>query len=226
MKQLFIIALILTVCLSACDSPIHQQEVQGNSLKAITGASTPIIEHTIPKLNLATSQKETLLERRDKAMVNINQSLDDMQNITFFHHKESPETLSKDFIEVYAGIENSDDSPFLRVRINYANNQRQTVWLNIAEYIIKTDQATYNVFPYMEDMHHENDAYKTYETLDYLATTDDLNMLLDIAMSKSVKTRYVGQTYHHDRIVTNREKKAILDMLYIHIGNLAERESY
>lgn len=132
--------------------------------------------------------------------------VDKFENTTFYTHPNAPSYDNVNFIYPYIGSDGY--SYWLRLKIQYASSD----WLFINKVKVKTDEQQYDLIGSFERDHNS----MIWEWRDISVDKDTKLMLEDIANSKEVWIRYVGQQYYKERQITKKEKEIILQTLNIY----------
>ena len=157
------------------------------------------------KADKEKADKEKLANATRKMRVKV----DDMNNITWYYDKSSPQYINQNGFYSYIGkMENGN--PFLRLQINYAAND----WLFINSYIIKVDDEIYNITrSSYGEIKRDNGNGGIWEWLDRNVGISEYNMIRAVAYGKDVKIRFVGDDYYKDKTITEQQKTALRNVL-------------
>lgn len=165
----------------------------------------------------AEEAKRAAAEKRAKerelasALSKMRKDVDEIQGVTFYHHKSAPQYLnSRSIIEPYIGVDKSSGRAFLRLNITYVADD----WLFINRYIISIDGATQEIPVDRFEMKRDNSGGRIWEWLDKPASDVRTKILLQrIASGDKVVIRYEGRDYRRDRTIPAAEKQMIKDVL-------------
>lgn len=213
MKKLIFVSTLFTVLLmTGCDGPnpaiydSAQAAASSNVTVRESAPSTP----PVPTVNKAKYQ--AVIDSLTKKM---DVKYDDIEGITFYTPKGTPKTANVNQVQGYMGI-SQDKYPFLVLRIKFTTEGTNHTWLNIRKYIFKAGDKSYELVPNPEDMYYDNSAYTSWEWYNaQVATNEQAEMVVAIALNTGVKMRYVGETYQIDREVTVEEKARLKDLVYL-----------
>lgn len=139
-----------------------------------------------------------------------SKQIDDIDNITFYTHKSNPRNVNSNSFMLYIG--QSGNSVWLRLRISYSSND----WLFVKRYTLKADDLTRSLNPEYGEVKTDHDYSGIWEWYD--TTCDDylLSFIKQMSTSKVSKVRYHGSDYHHDKTLTNTEKKALEEIIELY----------
>ena len=144
-------------------------------------------------------------KRVKQALAKMRIETDDIQNITRYEDKTSPQYRNLNGFYL-----NITDHPaigrYLTLNIQYRGND----WLFINYYIIKADDQTFTLFP--DDVSSDNYSY-VWEWSTFTNDKDFMPIVKAVIASKEAKIRYQGNQYYHDRVITNTEKQALQNVL-------------
>lgn len=150
-------------------------------------------------------EKEKLANATKKMRVNV----DDMNDITWYYDKTSPQYTNYNGFYAYIG-KKEGSNPWLRLVIQYAADD----WLFIEKYIIKVDGQTYNI---TEDSYGEiktdNGSGGIWEWLDRKVGFSEYQIIKAVANGKEVKIRFNGKDYYKDKSITEQQKTALRNVL-------------
>jgi len=142
-----------------------------------------------------------------KARKKLRSNRDNIDGITWYRDKETVYYTNRNSVHIYMGT--SGGALGLRFVIQYYGNS----WLFIKSYTIKTDKKTWDIPIKYSDRKSDNGGGMVWEWVDVAPSEVQIEMLKDIATSKTVKIRYRGKDYIKDRTITNREKRGISNVL-------------
>lgn len=162
------------------------------------------------------AEKERLANATKKMRVKV----DDINDITWYYDKTSPQYTNYNGFHAYIG-KNEGSKPWLRLVIQYAADD----WLFIEKYIIKVDGQTYNI---TEDSYGEiktdNGSGGIWEWLDRNVGYSEFQIIKAVANGKDVKIRFNGKDYYKDKTITKQQKTALRNVLdaYEALGGTTE----
>jgi hypothetical protein len=187
--------------------PTSQQTIEAKQLISI-------VEDAIKEKSLADEnakleneklEKERLLNATKKMRVNV----DDINDITWYYDKTSPQYTNYNGFYAYVGT-SKGSKPWLRLAIQYAADD----WLFIEKYIIKVDGQTYNI---TEDSYGEiktdNGSGGIWEWLDRKVGYSEYQIIKAVANGKDTKIRFNGKDYYKDKTITEQQKLALRNVL-------------
>lgn len=147
------------------------------------------------KIVLAQNKKN-----REIALSHLDKKYDDIKNITWYKDKTSTKYRNENAFYLYFSPNN------LRLVIQYyADN-----WLFIDNYIIKADDKIYTINGRVE--RDNGNGGKIWEWID-INVNNKIEILTNIANSSNAKIRFNGKQYYEERIITEREKEAMKNIL-------------
>lgn len=142
---------------------------------------------------------------------------DDMTNMAFYYSKLNSKYDNVKEFGFYVAKPKTG-VPVLRYRIKYADDS----WLFIKYYDIKFDDRIVRIAPdYGNNIERENGYGGIWEWLDE-AVDEEFITIDSISKSSDVKIRYNGSQYYHDRAVSDKELKAMREviMAYYALGGI------
>ncbi|WP_338813444.1 hypothetical protein V9L05_18840 [Bernardetia sp. Wsw4-3y2] len=155
------------------------------------------------------NQKEIAKKEADKLLSNLRVSKDDMKDLSFYESKLTPKYIDVNNLYCYI-VEHKTGEPTLRLKIQYAADD----WLFVKSYLIKIDEQKFNFIP--NEVKRDNSGGKIWEWSDDLIKEDKIEIIKAISEAKSVKIRYIGSDYYHDRNLSSKEIKAVKEILTVY----------
>jgi hypothetical protein len=151
------------------------------------------------------AEKDRLANATKKMRVKV----DDMNDVTWYYDKTSPQYTNYNGFYAYIGT-SKGSKPWLRLVIQYAADD----WLFIEKYIIKVDGQTYNI---TEDSYGEiktdNGSGGIWEWLDRKVGYSEYQIIKAVANGKDIKIRFNGKDYYKDKTITGQQKIALQNVL-------------
>ena len=139
------------------------------------------------------------------ALSNMRKNQDKINNTTWYYDKSTPSSNNTNNIHLYFGV-NAFGTYRPRLRVCYAGEN----WLFIQKYIIKADNAVFEIIPSNVD----RDNYSTvWEWSDKEIDSNTFQIIQAVINSKTTLFRYNGKIYKKDRTVTQTEKTAMKNVL-------------
>ncbi len=133
---------------------------------------------------------------------------DDIKRMTWYYDKSTPQYTNYNSLHLYIGKEKYGQ-PYLRFRIQYTADD----WLFIESYVIKTDLNTYNIPTSYGEVETDNGSGDIWEWYDVNMDKKLYAITKDIVNSKTVKLRCNGKQYYKDRVISEKEKKGLQNVL-------------
>lgn len=183
---------------------------------AENGIKKQILAEKKAKSEKEKAEKERLANATKKMRVKV----DDMNDITWYYDKTSPQYTNYNGFYAYIG-KKEGSKPWLRLVIQYAADD----WLFIEKYIIKVDGDTYNI---TEDSYGEiktdNGSGGIWEWLDRKVGFSEYQIVKAVANGRNVKIRFNGKDYYKDKSITEQQKTALRNVLdaYEALGGTAD----
>ena len=146
----------------------------------------------------------------DKLLEGLRKSKDEFQKTTFYYDPSSTKYNNANALYLYLGRDESDNV-WPRLTIQYAGEN----WLFIEAYQILIDGQTRTILP-EEKIKRDNSGGEVWEVVDKTPNDRDIFILGEIANSKVAKIRYEGREKVFDRVITDKEKKALKRILEIY----------
>lgn len=167
-------------------------------------------------IKIAESNKKAEEERLKKekqrladATKKMRKKYDDMNGITWYRDRTSPQYTNYNGFFAYIGKEEGSN-PWLRLRIQYAADD----WLFIEKYIIKVDGRIYTISEEKYgEIETDNGSGGIWEWLDRTVNQNEFEIIKAVANGENVKIRFVGKQYHKDKTITSKQKLALRNVL-------------
>ncbi len=157
------------------------------------------------KLEKEKAEKDRLANSTKKMRI----KFDDMNNMTWYYDKSSPQYVNYNGFYAYIG-QSKGSKPWLRLAIQYASDD----WLFIEKYIIKVDGQTYTI---SEDSYGEiktdNGSGGIWEWIDRKVGSSEYEIIKAVANGKDLKIRFEGKDYYKDKTITVKQKTALRNVL-------------
>lgn len=192
--------LIFIVVVNVISAIFSDKEVdkKDNPQIVASDSSAKVVE--LPK----KSKKEV-----DKILSGLKVSGDEFQKMRFYRDPTSAKYDNVNAVYLYLG-RNEDDYVYPRMCLQYAGED--WIFINIYKFVI--DGQTRNIYP--EDIKTDNNGDGVWEVTDKSPSSFDLMILSEIANSKVSKIRYEGKEKVYDRTISDKEKKALKNVLNIY----------
>lgn len=167
----------------------------------------------LSQLNIAEKedQKEKEQKRQleamrlKKALASMTKQKDDVENITWYYDKSTPQYKDNFYLYIGKQVEHS----WLRWKTQITGSD----WVFFTRMIIVVDGTRYvKNFDY-DEVKRDNTGGDVWEWIDIEPSDPDITMMKKIIGSKKTIVRYQGDQYHYDRIITKQEKVAIKNVL-------------
>lgn len=175
------------------------------SQPAATVATTKATETTLKEEKPKRNSAQT-----DKLLEGLRKSKDEFQKTAFYHDPNTTKYNNINAIYLYLGRDESDNV-WPRLTIQYAGEN----WLFIQAYQILIDGQTRTILP-EEKIKQDNSGGEVWEVVDKTPNAQDMYILSEIANSKVAKIRYEGRERVFDRVISDKEKKALKRVLEIY----------
>ncbi len=157
------------------------------------------------KLENDSLRKELLSSASKKMRVKV----DDMNEITWYFDKTSPQFVNYNGFFIYVGL-GTDRKPFLKLSIQYAADD----WLFIDKYIIKVDEKLYTISENSYgEIKTDNGNGGIWEWLSRDVGESELEIIKAVANGTNVKIRFEGKRYYKDKMITEEQKLALKNIL-------------
>lgn len=169
-------------------------------------------EQKIAKINKEEREKKLKKEklRLSEATKRMRVQYDDMDGISWYYDKSSPQYASSTGLYIYIGKRNSSILPWMRLRIQYSADN----WLFVEKFKIKVDGQTFiiNEEKYGE-IERDSGRGDIWEWLDRGVGNSEYEIIKAVANGKDVKIRYIGKKYHVDKTITAQQKQALKNVI-------------
>ncbi|MBK9928821.1 MAG: hypothetical protein IPP04_02940 [Saprospiraceae bacterium] len=223
--QILLVLMILIAIVSLICS--RKTSVQSISKKEVTGATfvdSAGIANKVSKVDDSVNinkkrdsiQEKILVQqgalKKKLALIKMKTKYDDIENITWYSDKSTPQSNNINNLNVYFGLSGKSTdiggNPWLRFVIQYAGEN----WLFINNYSFKIDDNVYSLKPKFGEVKRDNNE-RVWEWYDTVVDKNIYNIIYNLIMSKNAKVRYDGKQYYNDRTITSKEKQAIKNVL-------------
>ena len=157
------------------------------------------------KLEKEKAEKDRLANATKKMRI----KFDDMNNMTWYCDKSSPQYVNYNGFYAYIG-QSKGSKPSLRLSIQYASDD----WLFIEKYIIKVDEQTYTISENSYgEIKTDNGSGGIWEWIDRKVGSSEYQILKAVANGKDLKIRFEGKDYYKDKTITAQQKTALRNVL-------------
>ncbi|MDO9512070.1 MAG: hypothetical protein Q7J34_09945 [Bacteroidales bacterium] len=174
----------------------------------VTIAENRIMVQKIADEKAKMENKKAEKERLANATKKLRFRYDDINDITWYYDKGTPQYTRYKSFHLYMGKEKTG-RPWLRFRIQYAGDN----WLFIQSYIIKTDNDSYTISTSYGEVETDHGSSGIWEWYDVTMDNRLYNIVKDVIKSKTVKLRHIGKQYYKDRTITEKEKQGLQNIL-------------
>ena len=198
--------------------PISQQATEAKQLMSI--ADNGIKEKKLAEEKVKLEKEKAEKERLANATKKMRVKVDDMNDVTWYYDKTSPQYTNYNGFYAYIGT-SKGSKPWLRLVIQYAADD----WLFIERYIIKVDGQTYNITEHSYgEIKTDNGSGGIWEWLDRKVGYSENQIIKAVANGKDVKIRFNGKDYYKDKTITQQQKAALRNVLdaYEALGGTAD----
>jgi len=187
--------------------PASQQSTEAKQLLDV--ADNGIKEKNIAEEKAKAEKEKAEKERLANATKKMRVKVDDMNDITWYYDKSSPQYNNYNGFYAYIG-KKKGSKPWLRLVIQYASDD----WLFIEKYIIKVDGQTYNITEdYYGEIKTDNGSGGICEWLDRKIGYSEYQIIKAVANGKDVKIRFNGKDYYKDKTITVQQRAALRNVL-------------
>jgi hypothetical protein len=200
------------------EHPTSQQAQEAKQLLVLADKALNEQKQAEERAKLEKEKVEN--ERLANATKKMRVKVDDINDITWYYDKTSPQYTNYNGFYAYIGT-SKKSKPWLRLAIQYAAED----WLFIQKYIIKVDGQTYNI---VEESYGEiktdNGSGGIWEWLDRKVGYSEYLIINAVADGKDVKIRFNGKDYYKDKTITVQQKAALRNVLdaYEALGGTAD----
>jgi len=188
----------------------HPASAQATDAKQLLGVvESGISEQKIVEDKVKSKKEQVEKERLANATKKMRVKVDDINDITWYYDKTSPQYTNYNGFYVYIG-KSEGSKPWLRLVIQYAADD----WLFIEKYIIKVDGQTYNIAENSYgEIKTDNGSGGIWEWLDRKVDYSEYQIVKAVAYGKDVKIRFNGKDYYKDKTITEQQKTALRNVL-------------
>ncbi|OBX22195.1 MULTISPECIES: nucleoporin Nup88 family protein [Bizionia] len=187
--------------------PVSTEAEKGKKLLTKIDSEIEKLAELKKKEEIARKKEEE--KRLASATKNMRKKYDDMNEITWYRDKSSPQYNDYNGFFGYFGKSNTG-SPFLRLRIQYAADD----WLFIERYVIKVDGITYEIAEEKYgEIETDNGSGGIWEWLDRAVTKKEMEIMNAVSNGKDVKIRFIGKQYYKDKTINSSQKQALRNVI-------------
>lgn len=187
--------------------PASNEAEKGKEL--LTQLTVEIEELAKQKEKEEVARKKKEEKRFSDATKNMRTKYDDINEITWYRDKTSPQYTNYNGFFGYFG-KTKTGMPSLRLRIQYAADD----WLFIDNYVIKVDGITYTIEEQnYGEIETDNGSGGIWEWLDRAVSENELQIMRAVANGKDVKIRFNGKQYKKDKTINSTQKAALRNVL-------------
>jgi len=186
--------------------PETQQSAAAKQL--LPSVEAGIKEQEIAAQNALLENEKMEKERLANATQKMRTKFDDVRGITWYYDKSTTKYNSENSFHLYIGRDQTGKT-WLRFRISYTAED----WLFMESFIIKVDEATYPLYANRSEIERDNGSGDIWEWYDTNMTSEIYTIVKEVINGKTVKLRHNGSQYYKDRIITEKEKQALRNVL-------------
>jgi hypothetical protein len=179
-------------------SVVSQKDDSSQAAETPTPEATPTID---PEAQKQADAKAAAVLKQALASMRIKK--DKVTNQMWYYAKSTTNYIDVNSVHIYIG-QNDGQEPYLRFRIQYEGDD----WIFIKKYTINVDGNIFTIEPEYGDVERDNDT-NVWEWYDVNPSSENLEMLKAISVSKKAIIRCEGDQYHYDRTITASEKTAL-----------------
>lgn len=155
------------------------------------------------------------LAKVEKDLAAFHKERDEVNGITYYHDAKVTMQRVDDYFGLYLGVPDKG-RPFLRWKFMYAADD----WLFIDKLTLNVDgeRLPSITFPF-GSIERDNSGGRIWEWHDEPLRSDaDMVPFMKLAVAKKVILRYEGRQYYNDRILSDREKQAMLKLMNAYVA--------
>jgi hypothetical protein len=187
----------------------HPDTKQASDAKQLLStADAGIKEQEIAAQNALLEKEKVEKERLANATQKMRTKFDDVRGITWYYDKSTTKYNSENSFHLYIGRDQTGKT-WLRFRISYTDED----WLFMESFIVKVDEASYSLYADRSEIERDNGYGDIWEWYDTNVTSQIYSIVNEVINGKSVKLRHNGSQYYKDRIITEKEKQALRNVL-------------
>ena len=158
----------------------------------------------------SAKQKAEAEQQVKQAFSKMKTSTDKVEGIEWYMPSVFPKYAdTRSYVLPYVGQQGTNT--WLRLRLNYTADD----WIFFKQVIFSIDGINYYKSYDYNGVERDNDT-EVWEYVDFMPTTEDIDMLKKIAISKETIVRFQGDQYYYDLTVKNSDKEAIGDVLTVY----------
>jgi hypothetical protein len=195
-------------------SVVSQKNESSEAAETPTPEATPTVDPEVQKKADAIAAAEL-----KQALASMRTKKDKVTNQMWYYAKSTTSYIDVNSVHLYIGQKEGQE-PYLRFRIQYEGDD----WIFIKKYTINVDGTIYIIEPDYGDVERDNDT-NVWEWYDINPTSENLEMLKAISVSKKAIIRCEGDQYHDDRTITASEKTALKKVLIVYDGLLKKSQA-
>jgi hypothetical protein len=194
-------------------APDSKDSKSGTSKETSSSASTTVRPTPTSSTTTTTTLPPYTDEEYAAALEQMSVTNDAVVGSRFILAKSRPTYSNYDTFEIYI---TGDQTTFggIRFLARYAGSD----WLFFEKMIVNVDGKVFNLNFSYDEVDRDNGSGDVWEWIDIVPSSENTMMLKLITDSKSTIVRFEGETYHNDRELTAKEKKAISDVFTVFDG--------
>lgn len=195
-------------------SAVSQTNESSQAVKTPTPEATPTVDPEEQKKANAKAAAEL-----KQALASMRIKKDKVTNQMWYYAKSTTNYIDVNSVHMYIG-QNEGQEPYLRFRIQYEGDD----WIFIKKYTINVDGTIFTIEPDYGDVERDNDT-NVWEWYDVNPSSENLEMLKAISVSKKAIIRCEGDQYHDDRTITASEKTALKKVFTVYDALLKKSQA-
>ena len=152
------------------------------------------------------------IKQLKREMSSLHKKRDDVEKVTFYHHPDVKMDFPGNYFGLYM-VTPSSAPPYLRWKFMYADDD----WLFIEALTLSIDNEPNIKIPCSFAMERDHSGGRVWEWHDEVVKSDkDLSIFARIAQAAKVTLRFEGRQYYKDRVLSTKEKQAMLKMMEVY----------
>ncbi|MFF2910020.1 hypothetical protein [Paenibacillus sp. NPDC057934] len=151
-------------------------------------------------------------EEIDKILSKLRVEKDEVRESDFYFDPSSSKYSNSNDVYVYFSRTKDSGVTNPRFRIQYSGDR----WLFIEKFVINADGEVFEIAPGYSEISRDNGSGDVWEYYDVTIIKDIYDKVLKIANSNKAIIRFEGENRQYDMTVTDKQKKAMLNMLKLY----------
>lgn len=187
----------------------HPSAVEVTSVSGLLTDLTTLLDQEKAEAEKKAAADAAEKEKRLKQATSLmRKTTDEVTGTTYYTDKTTTEYVDKNSFHALIS-QNKENVPTLFFRIQYAGDD----WVFIDRYTFKIDDDSFEIKAPLGEVKRDNGYGGVWEYYTAYVTKENLDLIKKIISSEKTIIRHQGDQFMHDRTVTDKEKKALQNVL-------------